>query len=57
MAKIVSQTFVITVSRLARDGDAPAAMVAEDFAANLEAVAQELVGADALVEIIGVEND
>jgi hypothetical protein len=57
MAKIISQTFVVTVSRLARDGDAPAAMVAEDFAANLEAVAQELVGADALVEIIGVEND
>jgi len=57
MAKIISQTFVVTVSRLARDEDRTARFVADDFAANLEAVAQELAGTDAMVEITGVENE
>ena len=57
MAKIVSQTFVVTVSQIARDTDQPASLVADDFAANLEAVVQELVGAVSVVEIVGVLND
>jgi hypothetical protein len=57
MAKIISQTFVVTVSRLARDGDHTAQFVADDFAANLEAVAQELAGTDAMVEITGVDHE
>jgi hypothetical protein len=57
MAKIVSQTFVVTVSRIARDSDNPGQLVMDDFAANLEAVVQELVSQGAVVEIMGVEND
>lgn len=57
MAKIVSQTFVVTVSRLARDNQAAGSLVADDFAQNLEAVAQELVGTDAVVEVVGVDHD
>jgi len=56
MAKIISQTFVVTVSQLARDGEQAAALVSEDFAANLEAVAQELAGSASVVEIVGVEQ-
>lgn len=57
MAKIVSQTFVVTVSKIARDSDNPGQLVMDDFAANLEAVVQELVSQGAVVEIMGVEND
>lgn len=57
MAKIISQTFVVTVSRLARDNESVGALVGEDFAPNLEAVVQELVGTGTVVEIMGVEND
>jgi len=58
MAKIVSQTFVVTVSQIARDTDVVGQqLVADDFAANLEAVVQELVGAASVVEIVGVPND
>ena len=57
MAKIVSQTFVITVSKIARDAESTGQLVTDDFAANLEAVVQELVGQGAVVEVMGVEND
>lgn len=57
MAKIVSQTFVVTVSKIARDQDAAGQLVTDDFAQNLEAVVQELVGTGSVVEIMGVEND
>ena len=57
MAKIVSQTFVVTVSKLARDTESAGQLVTDDFAANLEAVVQELVGQNAVVEVMGVEND
>lgn len=57
MAKIVSQTFVVTVSTIARDGDAVGTLVAEDFVSNLEAVVQELVGTGSVVEVVGVEHD
>jgi hypothetical protein len=57
MAKIVSQTFVVTVNRLARDNEAVGSLVTEDFAGNLEAVVQELVGTGAVVEVVGVDND
>jgi hypothetical protein len=57
MAKIVSQTFVVTVSKIARDTESAGQLVTDDFAANLEAVVQELVGQGAVVEVMGVEND
>ena len=57
MAKIVSQTFVVTVSKIARDQDEAGQLVTDDFAQNLEAVVQELVGTGSVVEVIGVEND
>jgi len=57
MAKIVSQTFVVTVSKIARDSDSSGALVADDFVQNLEAVVQELVGTDSVVEVVGVLND
>lgn len=57
MAKIVSQTFVVTVSKIARDADSSGALVADDFVQNLEAVVQELVGTDSVVEVVGVLND
>ena len=57
MAKIVSQTFVVTVSKIARDTESMGELVTDDFAANLEAVVQELVSQGAVVEIMGVEND
>ena len=57
MSKIVSQTFVVTVSKIARDTESMGQLVTDDFAANLEAVVQELVSQGAVVEIMGVEND
>jgi hypothetical protein len=57
MAKIVSQTFVVTVSKIARDTESTGQLVTDDFAANLEAVVQELVGQSSVVEVMGVEND
>ena len=57
MAKIVSQTFVVTVSQIARDTDAHGALVGDDFVPNLEAVVQELVGTASVVEVVGVSND
>lgn len=57
MAKIVSQTFVVTVSKIARDTESTGHLVTNDFAANLEAVVQELVAQGSVVEVMGVEND
>lgn len=56
MAKLVTQTFIVTVSRMVRDTDHAAPVVTEDFAQNLEAVVTELA-AGTLVEVMGVDND
>lgn len=53
MAKLVTQTHVITVSRMTRDSDTATQVVAEDFAETL--VAELALGA--LVEVVGVDHD
>lgn len=56
MAKLITQTFVITVSRMTRDTDSVTAAVSEDFAATLEAVITELASGS-LVEVTGADHD
>jgi len=53
MAKIVEQNIVVRVSKLARDGDQPALVSAEQLAA-LEQVAQEIMGESVIVEVESV---
>jgi hypothetical protein len=57
MAKIVSETVLITVSKLVRDGTDTEALVSDDFVAGIEAMAQEMVGdSAAVVEVQRVED-
>jgi hypothetical protein len=49
MAKIVSETVLITVSKLVRDGTDTEALVSAEFVAGIEAMAQEMVGDSAAV--------
>jgi hypothetical protein len=51
MAKMQTETVVITVTKLLRDNDTETTILADDTVASLEAVVQELAGAGALVEI------
>ena len=52
MAKIIEETITIKVSKLVKDSDAKSAEFASaDILVNLEAIAQELFGADVIVEI------
>lgn len=52
MAKIQEEIIVIKVSRLLRDSEQSATQILNtDSVASLEAVIQELAGANALVEI------
>lgn len=50
MAKVVSQTLVITFSKLVKDNH-ESSVIAEDVQSSLEQVAQELVGESVIVEI------
>lgn len=57
MAKIVTETVLITVSKLVRDGTDNEALVSDDFVAGIEAMAQEMVGdTSAVVEVQRVED-
>jgi hypothetical protein len=57
MAKIVTETVLITVSKLVRDGTATDSIVSDDFVAGIEAMAQEMVGdSSAVVEVQRVED-
>ena len=57
MAKIVTETVLITVSKLVRDGVENEALVSDDFVAGIEAMAQEMVGdSAAVVEVQKVED-
>lgn len=51
MAKIVSETVVITVSKIVKDTEDGSPILSEEIALALEQVAQELVGEQAVVEV------
>ena len=51
MAKLQEEVLVIKVSRLLKDSEAESVMIDADALVSLEAVVQELAGAQALVEI------
>ena len=51
MAKMQTETLVITVTKLLRDTDKEATVLTDDVTTSLEAVVTELAGGGALVEI------
>ena len=51
MAKMQTETVVITVTKLLKDTEAESTVLTAEVTAALEQVAQELAGAGALVEI------
>lgn len=51
MAKIQSETIVITFSKLTKDNETASQITNEELVASLEAVAQELAGAGVVVEV------
>jgi hypothetical protein len=51
MAKLNEEMVVIKISKLLRDNEPVNSMLDDDMTANLEAVIQELAGADKLVEV------
>lgn len=52
MAKIHEELIVIKLSKLHRDGDNAQPLADADMSASLEAVVQQLVDSDVIVEII-----
>lgn len=52
MAKLVEEHVVLSISRLAKDGDKLDSVVTEEITSTLEQVAQELVGDGAVVEVV-----
>jgi hypothetical protein len=52
MAKMNSQSLVITVSQLLRDSDEAAPILSQEIIAQLEAVISELAGSGVIVEIV-----
>lgn len=52
MAKIHEELIVIKLSKLHKDSESIGTIAGEETTANLEAVVQELVGADVIVEVI-----
>jgi hypothetical protein len=51
MAKIVEEVIIIKVSKLVKDGADGSNIISEETMTSLEAVAQELVGDSAVVEV------
>jgi hypothetical protein len=51
MAKIITDTISIDISRIAKDADDLGSLVTEDMVSTLEAVVAELVGEGAVVEV------
>ena len=57
MAKIIEEVVVLKVSKLVRGNDKSAPILPEDFVANLEAVASEvLADAGAMVEVMTLDQ-
>jgi hypothetical protein len=52
MAKIVEDHVVISISRIAKEGEDLPSLVTDEVTSTLEAVAQELVGEGAVVEVV-----
>lgn len=50
MAKLHEEVLIIKVSKLIRDTDVESKILTDDTVASLEAVVQELAGANTLVE-------
>lgn len=51
MARVQTEIIVVKLSKLIKDNAEDVTLVNEDFDANLEAIVQELVGDNVLVEI------
>lgn len=51
MAKIYTETIVITLNKLVRDDAAPAEIATDDIMASLVSVVEELAGAGVVVEV------
>lgn len=51
MAKIVSETVVITVSKIVKDTEDCSPILSEEISLAIEQVVQELVGEQAVVEV------
>jgi hypothetical protein len=51
LAKLHEEILVVKVSKLLKDGDTPSSILTADTVTSLEAVVQELAGANTLVEI------
>lgn len=52
MAKMQTETVVITITKLLKDSESETPVLTNDVCASLEAVAQELAGTGALVEVV-----
>ena len=52
MAKMQTETVVITITKLLKDSQTEELVLTNDVCASLEAVAQELAGTGALVEVV-----
>jgi hypothetical protein len=52
MAKMQTETVVITVTKLLRDSESEAQVLTNEVCDSLEVVAQELAGTGALVEVV-----
>ena len=52
MAKIVTESIVITFSKIVKDNDSGTSITSPDIQAALEQVAQELVGESVVVEVV-----
>jgi hypothetical protein len=52
MAKMQAETVVITITKLLKDTEVETPVLTNDVCDSLEAVAQELAGAGALVEVV-----
>ena len=50
MAKIYTESIVITLSKLVKDSDAGSEIASDDIVAALQSVAEELAGAGVVVE-------
>lgn len=52
MAKIHEELIVVKLSKLHKDTESVGTLVGEETASNLEAIVQQLVGDDVIVEVI-----
>jgi len=52
MAKIVTESIVITFSKIVKDNDSGTSITSPDIQTALEQVAQELIGNNVVVEVV-----